>query len=152
MEFPWSIDKESSIYCISAQNALAQASESVLCVIRNQASAWIRFGVKKLEYEKAIQEIVKYAKENCQQQGWELYDEEGMSWFLGIHSKAYDIACGESSHGFSKIFKDAFIKHFSAIEDPTEKRLAAMKDWLSNQNGEPPCTIDPFTGEIKWNI
>lgn len=152
MEFPWGIEKEASIYCISAQNALSQAGEATIRGIKDQAAAWSNLGVNTLPYERVIEEIVKYAVENNTQQGWAETDEEGMSWFLGIHSKAYDLACDSNSVGFGKIFKDAFIKHFSSVEDPTEKRLAAMKEWMNNQQGTPPCTIDPFSGEIKWNI
>lgn len=152
MDFPFGIDKEAAIYCISAQNAISQASAEVIRNIQAQATAWRNFGTNTISYSDAIDEIVKYALENNTQQGWEPTDEEGMSWFLGIHCKAYDLACGESSRGFSEIFKDAFIRHFSQVEDPTAKRLAAMNAWMENKDGVPPCSIDPFTGEIKWNI
>lgn len=152
MDFPWGIEREASIYCISAQNALSQAGANTINGIKQQAAAWSNFGVNTLSYDNVISEIVKYAVENNTSQGWEPTDEEGMSWFLGIHSKAYDIACGTKSPGFDKIFKDAFIKHFSSVEDPNEKRMKTMREWMNNQQGTPPCSIDPFTGDIKWNV
>lgn len=152
MEFSWGIETEAMIYCNSAKNALLQAPPDVQQAIQSQAAAWVNFGIHRISYSDAINEIVKYAIENNKEQGWDPTDEDGISWFLGIHCKAYDIACGKSSRGFSEIFKDAFIKHFSEIEDPSVKRVAALKNWMENQNGVPPCSIDPLTGDIKWNI
>lgn len=115
MDFPFGIETEAQIYLRSAQLALSQTSENTKKIIRDTAQEFKDNGFNLEPYDEMIIKIVEWTKENTKSQGWSLTDEDGVSWFLGLWSKAYELSLESSRFTFSKIFKDAFIKYFSQI-------------------------------------
>lgn len=103
---------EAVIYCISATKAINETSDKQKYAIEEQAQYFIDTEFNKESYDYAISKIVEWSQEFSIKQGWSIEDEEGMSWFLGLFNKAYEIRLGNNHIPFNKIFKDSFIKHF----------------------------------------
>lgn len=121
MEFPFGIDKEAQIYLSSAQTSMAVNR----AIAEKQFPTFIHFfeeeGMGNASYEEIVDYILDYTiglvnvhKQNFPTQGWDIRDEESISWFLIMLSLAFEKF---SSHRISsdKLFIDVFKKHFSSI-------------------------------------
>ena len=51
-------------------------------------------------------------KQAVRANGWNIQDEDGVSWWIGLYAQSYIRAMNNNEHSFDEIFKTVFIKYF----------------------------------------
>lgn len=104
------LESEALIYCISAQVAITSQGEALQKRIKLMANDLYSSGDLSFSYDRQIQKIVEKTKKDILDEGWDIADKQGVSWFIGLYAQAYSIA--DSTKDFKQIFQDAFKKYF----------------------------------------
>lgn len=112
MIFPFGIVKEAEIYCNSAKFEIARQKQALEWQITSMAEDLKQFGIKEMPYERVIEQIVFWSECMVKQSGWDLRDEDGAAWWIGLYTQSYLRAVNDSNSSFEDIFKQAFIRYF----------------------------------------
>ena len=112
MIFPFGIKKEAEIYCNSAKFALTRQVKEIEPQIASIANNMINNGTINLPYEIILEDMVRWVESAVKDSGWDLRDEDGASWWIGILATSYLRAKGGYNHSFEDIFQKVFIKYF----------------------------------------
>ena len=112
MDFLFGIEKEAEIYCTSATIAMNQQSSVINPVINEVSQNMIEMGLESYDYAEVVKLICSWAESHVRDSGWDLCDEDGVSWFLGLICTAYVRSLRKSVCPFEKIFKSCFIAYF----------------------------------------
>lgn len=111
------LERDALIYCYSSKCALERTTERVWKTIQEQAQIYKQLGYNELPYNDIISRIVSFAVENVVNEHWETTEMDSMSWFLGIHCKAFEICNGPNGYSYDRVFTDAFVKHFGSLSN-----------------------------------
>lgn len=112
MIFTFGIEKEAEIYCTSTKIALSQQTAEVESQISEIAAELEYSSTINMPYETLVNEMVSWTEVAVQSSGWNLRDEDGVSWWIGIFAKSYIRAKNKSTHSFDEIFRDVFVRYF----------------------------------------
>ena len=112
MIFPFGIEREAEIYCTSAKVALRSQEKSIEPQIADMANNLIVKGVLNLSYSTILQLMVTWTEQAVRANGWNIQDEDGVSWWIGLYAQSYIRAMNNNEHSFEEIFKTVFVKYF----------------------------------------
>ena len=112
MIFPFGIEKEAEIYCNSAKFEIARQKRELEWQIGSMSNDLRRLGVSQMSYERIVDLIVFWSENMVKQSGWDLRDEDGAAWWIGLYTQSYLRAVGYCNYSFEDIFKQAFIRYF----------------------------------------
>lgn len=106
------IEKEAEIYCTSAKVALKSQEKSIGPQIADMANNLIVNGVVDFPYSTILQFMVTWTEQAVRANGWNIQDEDGVSWWIGLYAQSYIRAMNNNEHSFDEIFKAVFVKYF----------------------------------------
>ena len=112
MIFPFGIEKEAEIYCISTKIALSKQVDEIESEIIEMADNLVAMDAVNLPYSTILQFMVTWTEQAVKSVGWNVFDEDGVSWWIGLFTKSYIRAKNDNSYSFDEIFKAVFIKYF----------------------------------------
>ena len=112
MIFPFGIEREAEIYCTSAKVALRSQEKSIEPQIADMANNLIVKGVLNFSYSTILQFMVTWTEQAVRANGWNIQDEDGVSWWIGLYAQSYILAMNKNEHSFEEIFKTVFVKYF----------------------------------------
>ncbi len=112
MIFPFGIEKEAEIYCTSTKVALKSQERNIEPQIAGMANNLIVKGVVNFPYSTILQFMVTWTEQAVRANGWNIQDEDGVSWWIGLYAQSYIRAMNNNEHSFDEIFKAVFIKYF----------------------------------------
>lgn len=112
MIFPFGIDKEAEIYCTSTKIALSQQAQEIEPQIAAMANNLISMGTIQLPHTTLLQLMTTWTEQAVQTNGWDIRDEDGVSWWIGLYTKSYLRALNDTTYSFDEIFKTIFVKYF----------------------------------------
>lgn len=112
MIFPFGIEKEAEIYCNSAKYEINKQQFELESQINFMADNFRRLGINEKSYKEIIGYIVFWSETMVKQSGWDIRDEDGAAWWIGLYTKSYLRAVGYCNHTFEDIFKQSFIQYF----------------------------------------
>lgn len=112
MIFPFGIEKEAEIYCTSAKVALKSQEKSIGPQIADMANNLIVNGVVDFPYSTILQFMVTWTEQAVRANGWNIQDEDGVSWWIGLYAQSYIQTMNNNEHSFDEIFKAVFVKYF----------------------------------------
>ncbi|MGM9824275.1 MAG: hypothetical protein ACI30Q_07870 [Muribaculaceae bacterium] len=115
MEFQFGIEKEAEIYCKSSIISMKQQQIAIEPKIEAMCHDMISMELESCDYEKVVELICFWTKKYVVNSGWDIDDEGGVSWFLGLLCTAYVRSLRNSICPFEKIFKSCFINYFKDI-------------------------------------
>lgn len=111
MIFPFGIEKEAEIYCNSAKFALARQAKEIECQITEMAENLKCHSITDLSYTEILDLVVFWTEDAVRKNGWDIRDEDGVAWMIGLFTKSYIKASG-TMRSFDEIFQQIFIKYF----------------------------------------
>lgn len=112
MIFPFGIEKEAQIYCISTKIALSRQSSVIESEITDMANNLIAMGAVSLPYSTIVQCMITWVEQAVETAGWNIRDEDSVSWWIGLFAKSYIQAKNDNTLVFDDIFKAVFIRYF----------------------------------------
>ncbi|MBP3482808.1 MAG: hypothetical protein J6K28_05390 [Alistipes sp.] len=112
MIFPFGIEKEAEIYCTSTKVALAKQAKEIESQIAEMASNLAAMGTINLPYSTILQLMVTWTEQAVKTVGWDINNEDGVSWWIGLFAKSYIQAKNDDTLSFDKIFKTVFTSYF----------------------------------------
>lgn len=112
MLFQWGIKQEAEIYLRASITGL-QCRQSYVDSFVSDASANLKqMNIETYPYESVVKAIVKWTEQAVLENDWDLCDEDGVAWFIGLYSISYIASLASSDVEYGKLFKDCFIKYF----------------------------------------
>lgn len=113
MTFPFGIEKEAEIYCKSAKFAMALQASDIESQIADMANNMKINGTIGLPYTTVLNYMVSWTEDAVIKSGWNLIDEDGVSWWIGLFTQSYIRATDDYPHSFDEIFTQVFIRYFN---------------------------------------
>lgn len=113
MFFPFGIENEAEIYCTSSKIGLNSQAQFVEEASSAFATEMRDNDIAHMSFEQVVSYIVNKSREACDMNGWPMTDEDGISWFIGLYTKAYIKALGIMARPYEIVFKACFKHHFS---------------------------------------
>lgn len=110
MIFPFGIEKEAEIYCTSTKVALAREAKEIEPQIVEMANNLVAMGTINLPYSTILQFMVTWTEQAVKTVGWDIHNEDSVSWWIGLFTESYIRAT--DAHSFDEIFKTVFISYF----------------------------------------
>lgn len=101
------------IYCQSSKIALAAANQSTHNIISKISRMLSDSNIQNIAYERMINDFVENTKRFVIGEKWDLNDEQGFSWFLGMICKAATLSHPSLTDKYDQLFVDSFNKHFN---------------------------------------
>lgn len=112
MIFAFGIEKEAEIYCASTKIAFSQQATEIESQIAEIAAELECSSTIDMPYDAILNEMVSWTEVAVKSSGWNLLDEDGVSWWIGIFTQSYIRAKHNDTPSFDKIFKSVFINYF----------------------------------------
>ena len=113
MFFQWGIEQEAAIY-LNASIVGLQARRSYVDSFVSGTSANLkRMNIASYPHAEVVGAIVKWTEQAVQDNGWNLCDEDGVAWFIGLigcTNDAINEAFAETD--YNTLFKECFVKYF----------------------------------------
>lgn len=107
---------EAEIYYISFRHSAARQGEPLQHRINHMARQLEGSDIVHLPYLQAVNRIVTIVKDLMRNEGWELNDVDGVSWFVGLIVTAYIRALGTFNMRTDKeVFIECFNKYFESL-------------------------------------
>ena len=107
---------EAEIYYISFRHSAARQGEPLQHRINHMARQLEGSDIVHLPYLQAVNRIVTMVKGLMRNEGWELNDVDGVSWFLGLIVTAYIRALGTFNMRTDKeVFIECFNRYFESL-------------------------------------
>ena len=103
---------EAKTYSIAASLSITQAGKDLVDVISSISANMINVGLLNRPYEDIIKVIIHSVVRDIQDEGWDLMDVDGVSWFIGIYVKAYIQATKSTESLYTKIFSEIFVCYY----------------------------------------
>lgn len=112
MFFQWGIEQEAAIY-LNASIVGLQARQSYVDSFVSGTSANLkRMNIASYSHAEVVVAIVKWTEQAVQDNGWNLCDEDGVAWFIGLYCKSYIASMPFAETDYNTLFKECFIKYF----------------------------------------
>lgn len=105
-----------AVYLHASRVQLEAQREDVNDLTRSISSQMIQDGFLKKPYSSVLSFICEQTKEKVENNGWEIYDPDGVSWFLALYCESYSKFVN-SHYSYDKVFSDCFRYYFRG-QDP----------------------------------
>lgn len=112
MIFLFGIEKEAEIYCLATKVALVKQAKEIELEIVEMSNNLVAMGTINLPYSTILQFMVMWTEQAVKTVGWDINDEDSVSWWIGLFAKSYIHAKNDDTHSFDEIFKSVFITYF----------------------------------------
>lgn len=112
MLFPLGIKQEAEIYLRASITGLQCRQSYVDSFVLDASANLKQMNIETYPYESVVKAIVKWTEQAVLENDWDLCDEDGVAWFIGLYSKSYIASLASSDIEYCKLFKDCFIKYF----------------------------------------
>lgn len=112
MLFQWGIKQEAEIYLLASIIGLQSRQSYVDSFVSGTSANLKQMDIETYSYDSVVKAIVKWTEQDVLENDWDLCDEDGVAWFIGLYSKSYIASLASSDIEYGKLFKDCFIKYF----------------------------------------
>ena len=112
MDFLFGIEKEAEIYCTSSIVSMKQQWEKIEPNINQSSLKMVEDGLEFWDYDEVVEFICFWTKRSVIDSGWDVCDEAGVAWFMGMLCESYVRSLRNSVCPYEKIFKSCFISYF----------------------------------------
>ncbi len=110
MNFLYGIDTEAAIYAKSAMVSMSQQPEYVDNVTDEIKNHCISLHLDTCTHNEWVEVFVAWLENDVRAENWDIRDEDGVAWYLGLYCKAYIKLFPDAS--FDKMFTDCFKEYF----------------------------------------
>lgn len=113
MNFAFGIDNEAEIYRISSAVAIKNKGNEVIPVLNNMTKLLVANAItENSPYSSVINKICSLVEEDVKSYNWDVCDEDGVSFIMGLYCKAYIRSLRKSIRTYDIMFKDCFKEYF----------------------------------------
>ncbi len=110
MDFPFGIEVEAIIYAKSAMVSMSQQPEYVDKVTDEIKKHCISLRLDTCTHNEWVEVFVAWLENDVKTENWDICDEDGIAWCLGLYCKAYTKLFPLAS--FDMMFTDCFKEYF----------------------------------------
>ena len=111
MNFPFGIEVEAAIYAKSALVSMSQQPEYVAQTTDDIKKHCISLHLDSCTHDEWVEVFVAWVESDVKKENWDICDEDGVAWFIGLYCKTYTKIF--PSESFTKIFTDCFKEYFN---------------------------------------
>ena len=112
MFFQWGIEQEAAIYLNASIMGLQARQSYVDSFVAGTSANLKQMDIDLYSHTEVVESIVKWTEQAVQENGWNLWDEDGVVWFVGLYCKSYIASVPFADTDYNTLFKECFIKYF----------------------------------------